>query len=149
MLTFSGASKLFAWNWGVPQFHKMLRVLITMPHQAPSSLHTIVPAGLTNEEAYMSLEKLFSQTTAGIFSTPIRETFVAPTLLPVCCICGLVRDDTGFPPCPDRWVDQRAYRNTHGVNPTEFPLTHTYCPECFTHVQEAVRRYSREIGGSL
>ncbi len=27
-----------------------------------------------------------------------RETFVAPTLLPVCCICGLIRDETGLRP---------------------------------------------------
>lgn len=97
----------------------------------------------------MSLERPFSQTAPEIFTTAMRETFVAPALLPVCCICGLVRDDTGFPLCPDRWIAQQAYRETHGVNPTELPLTHTYCPECFAHVRETVRRYFREIGGSL
>jgi hypothetical protein len=28
-----GASKLFKWNWGVPQFHKRLRVLINAHHK--------------------------------------------------------------------------------------------------------------------
>lgn len=27
------ASKLFEWNWGVPQFRKQLHVLITRPHE--------------------------------------------------------------------------------------------------------------------
>jgi hypothetical protein len=31
---FLDASKLFERNWGVPQFHKRLRVLITMHHRA-------------------------------------------------------------------------------------------------------------------
>jgi hypothetical protein len=30
--TFLDASKLFKWNWGIPQFHKRLRVLRIMPH---------------------------------------------------------------------------------------------------------------------
>ena len=45
----------------------------------------------------MSLETLFTQTTREAPSAPMRETFVAPTLLPVCCVCGLIRDETGFP----------------------------------------------------
>jgi hypothetical protein len=76
----------------------------------------------------------------------MRETFIAPTLLPVCCICGLVRDETGSTPGLDRWVTPRTYRETHGVNPTELALTHTYCLKCFTKVQDTVRQYFREIG---
>jgi hypothetical protein len=34
------------------------------------------------------------------------------------------------------------------VNPTELVLTHTYCPKCFTKVQDTVRQYFREIGTS-
>ena len=92
----------------------------------------------------MSLEKLFAQTTREASSAPKIETFIAPTLLPVCCVCGLIRDGTGFSPGLDRWVTQRTYRETHGVNPTE--LTHTYCPECFTKVRETVTQYFRQIG---
>ena len=94
----------------------------------------------------MSLEKLFSQTAPQTFSTSMRKTFVAPALLPACCVCGLVRDDTGFPPCPDRWVAPQAYRETHGVNPTELPLTHTYCPTCSSKVQDTMRQSFREVG---
>ena len=65
----------------------------------------------------MSLEKLFAQTTPEAPSAPMRETFIAPTLLPVCCVCGLIRDDTRFSPGRELWVTQRTYRETHGVNP--------------------------------
>ena len=78
----------------------------------------------------------------------MRETFIAPAILPVCCICGLIRDETGSPPGFVRWVTQRTYRETHGVNSADFPLTHTYCPECFTKVQNTVKQYFREIGTS-
>ena len=94
----------------------------------------------------MSLEALVAQTTREAPSVPMRETFVAPTLLPVCCICGLVRDETGSPSGLMCWVTQGAYRATHGMNPTDFPLTHTYCLKCFTKAQETVKQYFREIG---
>jgi len=96
----------------------------------------------------MSFEELSAQTTREAPSAPMRETFIAPTLLPVCCICGLIRDETGSTPGLDRWVTQRMFRETHGVNPTELALTHTYCPKCFTKVQDTVRQYFREIGTS-
>ena len=94
----------------------------------------------------MSLQKTIMQTTREAFSAPMRETFIAPTLLPVCCVCKLVRDETRFSPGREHWVTQRTYRKTHGVNPASFPLTHTYCPTCFTKVQKTVRQHSREIG---
>ena len=94
----------------------------------------------------MSLEELLAQTTRDAPSTPMKETFIAPMLLSVCCICGLIREETGSIPGHERWVTQRTYRETHGVNPTELPLTHTYCTKCFTKVQKTVRQYFREIG---
>jgi hypothetical protein len=96
----------------------------------------------------MSFEELSAQTTREAPSAPMRETFIAPTLLPICCICGLIRDETGSTSGLDCWVTQRTYRETHGVNPTELVLTHTYCPKCFTKVQDTVRQYFREIGTS-
>ena len=94
----------------------------------------------------MSLQKTIMQTTREVFSAPMREPFIAPALLPVCCVCKLVRDKTGFSPGREHWVTQRTYRKTHGVNPASFPLTHTYCPTCFTKVKKTVRQHSREIG---
>ena len=96
----------------------------------------------------MSLAELVAQTTRDAPSAPMRETCTAPTLLPVCCVCGLIRDETGSTPGSDRWMTERMYRETHGINPADFPLTHTYCLTCFTKAQETVKQYFREIGTS-
>jgi len=94
----------------------------------------------------MSLQRTHIQTTGEAPSAPMRETFVAPTLLPVCCACGLIRDDTRLSPGREHWVSQRMYHDTHGVNPTELALTHTYCPTCFTNVQDTVRQSFQQMG---
>ena len=96
----------------------------------------------------MALVELFAQTTREAPSAPMRETFVAPTLLPVCCVCDLIRDETVSSPDRERWVTPRSYRKTYGVNPADFPLTHTYCQKCFTKAQETVEQYFRQIGTS-
>ncbi len=96
----------------------------------------------------MSLGEPFAQTTREAPSAPMSKTFIAPTLLPVYCLCGLIRDDTRFPPGLDCWLTQRTYRETHGIDPTEIALTHTYCPECFRKVRDTVQQYFREIGTS-
>jgi hypothetical protein len=96
----------------------------------------------------MTLETLFAQTARKAPSTPMREMCIAPTLLPICCVCGLIRDETGSSPDRERWVTPRTYRTTHGVNPTTRALTHTYCQACFTKAQETTRQYFREIGTS-
>ena len=75
-----------------------------------------------------------------------RITHAPPTaarketpLLPVCCLCRLIRDEIGASPERARWVTQRTYRKTHGVNPADCLQTHTYCPECFTQVVDTIR----------
>ena len=143
------ASKLFEWNWGVPQFRKRLHVPISI-HLNFRQITALLYPNLAGElnRLQMSLENLFTQTTREAPSAPLRETFIAPMLLPVCCLCGLIRDDTRFPPGLDCWLTQRTYRETNGVDPSEIAHTHTYCPECFTKVQETVRQYFRKIGSS-
>jgi hypothetical protein len=79
-------------------------------------------------------------------SAPGRETCIPPTLLPICCACGLIRDDTRFSPGRALWITQRTYRETHEVNPSDLALSHTYCPNCFTKVQDTVRQDFQEIG---
>ena len=94
----------------------------------------------------MSLTNLFPQLIRKPPSAPMREPFIAQTLLPACCACGLVQDETGAPPGLKRWVTQRTYRKTHGVNPAELELTHTYCPTCFEKVQETITQLFRKSG---
>lgn len=76
----------------------------------------------------MAVETVFAQITHEAPSASRRT----PSLLPVCCICGLLRNQTGPSLDHERWVTQRTYRKTHGVNPADCLLTHTYCPACFT-----------------
>jgi hypothetical protein len=63
----------------------------------------------------MAVETLFAQITPEAPSDSRRET----ALLPVCCMCGLLRDDTRPSFDDARWVTQRKYRNIHGVNPAD------------------------------
>ena len=94
----------------------------------------------------MSLETLCAPTTRKAPSAPMRETFVAPTMLPVCCVCRLIRVETGSSLHSERWVTPRTYRTTYGVNPADFTFTHTYCQTCFAKARETVTLYFREIG---
>ena len=53
-----------------------------------------------------------------------------PTMkLPVCCVCGLIRETAG--PEPESWVTKQVFRRTHGIDHSAFRLTHTYCPSCY------------------
>lgn len=96
----------------------------------------------------MSLQKTMTQAIHEAPSALTRTIFITPMLLPVCCICGLIRDETKSSLHRERWVTPRTYRQTHGVNPADFSFTHTYCPGCFTKVQNSVRQYFRKIGTS-
>jgi len=92
----------------------------------------------------MSLEELAAHTTPERPSASTNDIFIAPPLLPVCCICGLIRDETRGSLVHERWVTRRAYLKTHGVNPADCVLAHTYCPSCFTQVMEATRQHELE-----
>lgn len=94
----------------------------------------------------MSVVALATQTPREVPLALRSETFVAPTMLPVCCGCGLIRDETRSSLHREHWVTPQIYRQTHGVNPADFPLTHTYCLKCFTKAQETVKQYFRELG---
>ena len=96
----------------------------------------------------MSREKLVVQTTRKGPSVPLRETCSAPMPLPVCCLCGHIRDATGSSPDREHWVTQRTFQESHSVNLADSPVTHTYCPECFTKFQERVRQFFLKTGTS-
>jgi hypothetical protein len=85
--------------------------------------------------AYDSVDPRFAQITQAAPSAYGKET----PLLPVCCLCKLIRDETGPSLDSARWVTQRTYRKTHGINPADYLQTHTYCPGCFTQVMETIR----------
>lgn len=96
----------------------------------------------------MSREGLSMQNAPRAPSASMSTLYIAPQLLPVCCICGFIRDEAGGRPQHGRWVAQRAYQKIHGGNLADFSLTHTYCPKCLVKVQKTVRQYLRE-GGTM
>jgi hypothetical protein len=58
------------------------------------------------------------------------------TILPICCVCGLIREDKGSE-C-ESWVTRQAFRHTHGKDLSDFRLTHTYCPACYTQFMNRI-----------
>jgi hypothetical protein len=89
----------------------------------------------------MALQELVAQTTRMEQSALMKETFIAPTMLPVCCVCGLIRGETGPSPDHKRWVTLRSYRKIHDMNPAAVSLTHSYCPDCFTQINAREIQY--------
>jgi hypothetical protein len=87
----------------------------------------------------MARRGLVAQTTREASAAPMGKSVIAPTLLSVCCLCRKIRDETRSSPDREHWVTQRTYRQTHGVKLANFPLTHTYCPPCFTKFMDTLR----------
>lgn len=94
----------------------------------------------------MALDNLPDQTTREAPSDLMRETFIAPTLLPTCCVCNLVLDKTRSIPGRTRWCTLRTYQKRHGVLSSAVLRTHTYCPKCFTQVMATARQHLKTIG---
>jgi len=83
----------------------------------------------------MAVETLFAEITHEAPSASRRET----SLIPACCLCGRLPGETRASLDRERWVTQRTYRKIQGAHPADLPLTHTYCPKCFTQVGGRVR----------
>ncbi len=90
----------------------------------------------------MAPQELVARTTRRVPSALMRETCIAPTMLPVYCVCRLIRDETESSPDRERSGTPRTYRTTDGANPAELALTHTSRPTYFTKVLGRVRQYS-------
>lgn len=94
----------------------------------------------------MAFDNVIAQTTREAPSDPKRNTLIAPTLLPKCCVCGLIRDQTGSSLDHERWVTPQAYQKTYGGHSADVLLTHTYCPKCLTQAMGTASQYLRTIG---
>jgi len=111
------------------------RLIMGLTRKSPM-LHTMgIRSGAMKNGAYGYRDIRFARITQEASSASRNET----PLLPVCCSCRLIRDEIGASPDRARWVTQRTYRKTHGVNPASCLQTHTYCPGCFTQVMETIR----------
>jgi PAS domain S-box-containing protein len=65
--------------------------------------------------------------------TAITEIKTLRGILPFCCVCGLIRDDTGVEHGEGDWMKVDKYV----VQKTDAKVSHTYCPNCF---EEAVKK---------
>jgi hypothetical protein len=84
--------------------------------------------------AYGYGDTRFARMTHAALSTSREEM----PLLPVRCVCKRIRDELGASLDRARWISQRTYRKTYGVNPADCIQTHTHCPGCFTQVMETL-----------
>src|SRR5437588_8281776 len=91
----------------------------------------------------MAAETVFAQITHEAPSASRTKT----TMLHVCCVCGLVLDETEPFLAQERWVTQRTLRMTHGMNPADCLLSHTYCPVCFPQVMDRIREWHNGVSG--
>ena len=106
-----------------------------LTQKSPMSHSMGVQSGAVKNGAYDSGHIRFAQFTQTALSAPRKET----PLLPVRYPCRLIRGEIGASPDPARWISQRTYRKTHGINPANCLQNHTYCPGCFTQVMETIR----------
>jgi YesN/AraC family two-component response regulator len=55
-------------------------------------------------------------------------------ILPVCCECKKIRDDSGREPGTGKWVKLETYiQNKSGMD-----VTSSYCPKCFTKAKQKI-----------
>ena len=52
--------------------------------------------------------------------------------IPICCVCGFVRDDHGLTGMGrhESWCNLGSYLDRYGLRDSPYRLTHTYCPAC-------------------
>ena len=74
------------------------RLFFTSPYPTPR------PSTGQERKCFISIENTMVRTTRDAPSAPRRETFITPTLLPICCGCKLVRDDTRLSPGRKLWI---------------------------------------------
>lgn len=55
-----------------------------------------------------------------------RKIKLYENILPMCCVCKKVRDDTGKEPGTGKWLSMDQYIR----NKTKIDISHAYCPDC-------------------
>ena len=63
-------------------------------------------------------------------------TITQTTILHICCVCGLIREETGSE--TESWVTKQVFRHTHRIDHSAYRLTHTYCPACYTQFMNRI-----------
>jgi hypothetical protein len=92
----------------------------------------------------MSSEEVVTQPVLQTIPSLRPAAYMAPLLLPVCCVCGLIRDETASLPSRMSWVTPGSYRRTHNVHSTDLLFTYSYCPDSILQAQTRMREFFRE-----
>ena len=53
-------------------------------------------------------------------------------ILPMCCVCGLIRDDNGVEQGKGEWMKVDKYVHQK----TDAKVSHSYCPNCYEKAME-------------
>jgi hypothetical protein len=64
-------------------------------------------------------------------------TTTQATILPICCVCGLIREESR-PLHQESWVTKQVFRQNNGRDHSDYRLTHTYCPTCYTQFMHRI-----------
>lgn len=62
----------------------------------------------------------------------LRKVKIYEEILPICCVCGLIRDDTGVASGQGPWLKAGQYL----CQRTSTKVTHSYCPKCYAKVMQ-------------
>ena len=92
----------------------------------------------------MSSNRTVTQPVLPAILLAFPETYIVPFLLPQCCVCWRIRDETGSLPSRMAWVTLESYRGTHNLPSTDLHFTHCYCPDCLLEAQTRMREFFRE-----
>ena len=68
----------------------------------------------------------------------LKEISTLKRILPICCVCGVIRDDTGVEHGEGEWVKIEKFI----TNRTELDLSHTYCPACYGKQLDEIKNFS-------
>ena len=56
--------------------------------------------------------------------------------VPICCICKRVSDEEDDSSSPV-WMKLQRYLDRHHIQQSDFQLSHTYCPACYSQQARA------------
>lgn len=69
-------------------------------------------------------------------------------ILPVCCFCQKVRDDTGTEAGRGVWQNLENYLVARKLRPDDINFSHTYCDGCLRDDPRAIAFGTRSSGSS-
>ncbi|MGR3173083.1 MAG: response regulator [Candidatus Scalindua sp.] len=114
--------------------------IMVIIHTAHGNLTSAIDAIRLNASDYVlksiNLEELHFRVVCCIERLKLqRKIKLYEKLLPVCCVCKKIRDDTNKEPGTGKWMSMEVYMSEKA----DIDVTHTLCPECI------IKTYGRDI----